>query len=345
MDLLRLAKVSPFSRRDFLKWGSLAFLGMYLPDFYPKPTGQALMNGRVLDDVATVYDQPSFDARFVKVVWRDLVVTINAVTVGAEPAHNRVWYQVNGEGYVHSGSIQPVNIQSHSPVLEIPPGGILAEVTVPFTEARWKPSNKIRLAYRIYFGTTAWVLGIIRDEQDMLWYRIFDDKWKVEYYVDARHLRLIPLDELGPINAEIPPEEKRLEIRLAEQVLIAWEGGKPIFMSRIASGARFSNGDFTTPTGRYMTFHKRPYRHMAAGDFAAANSYDLPGVPWVCYFTPEGISIHGTFWHNDFGKPRSHGCINLSTEAARWVYRWTQPYVPGEEQYAYKDFGTTLDIH
>jgi lipoprotein-anchoring transpeptidase ErfK/SrfK len=68
---------------------------------------------------------------------------------------------------------------------------------------------------------------------------------------------------------------------------------------------------------------------MADGDFAAPASYDLPGVPWVSYLTDSGISFHGTYWHNDFGKPRSHGCINLPTPSARWVYLWTRPTYPG----------------
>ena len=83
---------------------------------------------------------------------------------------------------------------------------------------------------------------------------------------------------------------------------------------------------------------------MAAGDRAAPNSYDLPGVPWVSYFTESGISFHGTFWHNDFGHPRSHGCVNLATAAARWIYRWTLPTVPAEEIFVFEEYGTGVDI-
>ena len=92
-----------------------------------------------------------------------------------------------------------------------------------------------------------------------------------------------------------------------------------------------------------MTFHKRPSRHMAAGNLAA-NGYDLPGVPWVIYFTEEGIAIHGTFWHNDFGRPRSHGCINVAPHVAKWIYRWTNPEVPVHAQSVYKSYGTVLDV-
>jgi lipoprotein-anchoring transpeptidase ErfK/SrfK len=132
-------------------------------------------------------------------------------------------------------------------------------------------------------------------------------------------------------------------VYLPEQLLIAYEGDKPVFMTRIASGAKFSDGNYTTPIGHHITFHKRPSRHMAAGNLAY-NGYDLPGVPWICYITESGIAFHGTYWHNDYGRPRSHGCINLSPQAAQWIYRWTIPVVPYSEQRAYEAYGTSVLI-
>jgi lipoprotein-anchoring transpeptidase ErfK/SrfK len=115
-------------------------------------------------------------------------------------------------------------------------------------------------------------------------------------------------------------------------------------ITKAATGGRFSDGDYTTPFGNYITSRKRPSRHMASEDLAAANSYDLPGVPWVSYITRSGISFHGTFWHNDFGKPRSHGCINLSPSAASWIYRWTMPVVPFEQRTVEKETGTRVIV-
>jgi lipoprotein-anchoring transpeptidase ErfK/SrfK len=81
---------------------------------------------------------------------------------------------------------------------------------------------------------------------------------------------------------------------------------------------------------------------MSAGN--RASGYDLVGVPWVAYVTVDGISFHGTYWHNDFGIPRSHGCINLTPEAAKWLYRWTLPVVPSDEQQVWEDFGTKVQV-
>ena len=82
---------------------------------------------------------------------------------------------------------------------------------------------------------------------------------------------------------------------------------------------------------------------MAAGDIAS-NGYDLPGVPWVIYITESGISFHGTYWHNDYGNPRSHGCINLAPQTAKWLFRWTMPTVPPEKQFVYEYTGTHVEI-
>jgi lipoprotein-anchoring transpeptidase ErfK/SrfK len=64
---------------------------------------------------------------------------------------------------------------------------------------------------------------------------------------------------------------------------------------------------------------------------ANLEDYELPGVPWCMFFTTTGIALHGTYWHNDFGRPRSHGCVNMRSEDAKWLYRWTLPEVPYEQ--------------
>jgi lipoprotein-anchoring transpeptidase ErfK/SrfK len=181
------------------------------------------------------------------------------------------------------------------------------------------------------------------DDQGNPWYGVRDDKWDYMFYVPAPHLRIITRDEFRPISPNVLIENKRIEVHLPAQVMIAYEYDRPVFMARVATGAIFSNGDFSTPPGKYTTFHKRPSRHMARGNLAA-NGYDLPGVPWNSYITEEGIAIHGTYWHNNFGGPRSHGCINLTPQAARWVYLWTLPVVPYELESLYEDYGTTVDI-
>ena len=152
-----------------------------------------------------------------------------------------------------------------------------------------------------------------------VWYRLLDDKFEKDYYVPAQHIRLISAEELTPLSPHVASENKRVEVRLDEQLLLAYENGKAIFATRVSTGGKRLSGTYTTPVGSFLTYHKRPTRHMANGDIAS-NGFDFPGVPWVLYITESGISFHGTYWHNNFGHPMSHGCVNMPTPEAQWFY-------------------------
>jgi hypothetical protein len=303
------------------------------------------LEGRTIYNLIEVFDRPSLSGKLVKQYWQDSIFPITEVTIGdEEPAYNRIWYRIGEVGYAHSGGIQPVRTRINQPTAEIPKGGQLAEVTVPYTDALWDLGSHQRVAYRYYYETTHWVIGITQSPDGGQFYRILDDKWELILYVPANHLRLIPPAEISLISADVPPEAKRLEVRTADQVVIAYEWDRPVFMAKTATGAEFSNGKFYTPTGRHTTFHKRPSRHMASGNLAF-NGFDLPGIPWVSYITESGVAFHGTYWHNDFGKRRSHGCINLTSQAAKWIFRWTLPSVQPHEQYAFDRYATKVDIY
>jgi lipoprotein-anchoring transpeptidase ErfK/SrfK len=300
--------------------------------------------GRVLNPYVDVYDIPSFSGNRVNRHWLDWLLPITGITVGKfEDSFNMVWYKVGEEGFAHSGLIQPVFTITNPVITDIPLGGTLAEVTVPYTDAHWKPSQEEPVAYRFYYSTTYWVMELVLDKDGNPWYGVKDDKWEYMYFVPAPHLRLIPANELQPISINVPPDEKRIEVHIPEQVMIAYEYDQPVFMARIASGAIFSNGDYSTPVGSHQTFHKRASRHMARGNLAE-NGYDLPGVPWNSYITEDGIAFHGTYWHNNFGHPRSHGCINLTPQAAKWVYLWTNPIAAPDQEDVYKTTGTNVDV-
>jgi hypothetical protein len=337
------------SRQGFLKLAGLGLLGTLFPGGWITELGITRlagdpMQGRVTEEKADVFDNPSFSGNKVKLIWRDTVFPITAATIGDdEPSYNRVWYQIGEEGFIHSGLVQPVRTLVNQPAREIPATGVLAEVTVPFTDARRVPGRLEDVVYRFYYDTIYWITEIIQDANGEVWYGVLDDKWKFTHYVLASHLHIIPENELSPLSPGIPLDQKRIEVHTTEQVVIAYERDKPVFMSKAATGAAFRDGNHYTPPGQYITFCKRPCRHMAAGDLAS-NGYDLPGVPWICYITENGVAFHGTYWHNDFGKQRSHGCINLPPQAARWIYRWTQPEVPPFEQQVYVNYGTTVDV-
>jgi lipoprotein-anchoring transpeptidase ErfK/SrfK len=342
-------RFASISRREFLKLGGVGLFGLLLPKIsnpistanFLFPSGQ---QGRVTDATLNIYRSPSFDDEIISIFWRDIVLHITGIAISEDvSAYNRVWYQINGVGYAYSGSIQPVKTILNYPVTSLPKKNNLAEVTVPFTDAYSYPKKTDEVLYRFYYETTHWVDEVVVDNDKNTWYRISDDKFETFQYVPANHLRLIPDAELSILSPEIPNELKRIEVRINSQVVIAYEAEKPVFMTRASTGGSFNKGIFATPYGRQITFHKRPSAHMAAGNLAS-NGFDLPGVPWVSYITESGVAFHGTFWHNDFGKPRSHGCINISSTAAKWIYRWTQPIVLPEEKYRFLDYGTRVDV-
>ncbi|HMB21986.1 MAG: L,D-transpeptidase [Chloroflexota bacterium] len=334
------------SRRDFLKLSKYGMMGIFLPGLsthFPQEDEFSNLQGRIIDRTVWTYDEPNEKAKRVKLYWHDLVVPITNTTIGSdETAYNRVWYQLEAGGYAYSGGIQPVRTILNTPQ-EIPTRGALGEVSVPFTDAYLEADLTSDLIYRLYYETVHWVTGAVDGTDGSKWYRLLDDKFETYYHVPAKHIRIISNEELAPLSPDVPAENKRVEVRLDDQLLIAYEGGKTAFATRVSTGVKRLSGNYTTPEGDYITFHKRPTRHMAAGDIAS-NGFDLPGVPWVLYITKGGISFHGTYWHNDYGRPHSHGCINMAPQAAKWLYRWTTPTVPPEKPVVSGYVGTKVEI-
>lgn len=302
------------------------------------------LQGRVMDRTLWMYAEPDFQSKRLKLYWRDLVMPITNTTISEDgAAYNRVWYQVGDGGYVYSGGIQPVRTILNEPQT-IPRRGALGEVSVPFTEARLEADQNAEVVYRLYYESVHWVAASARNATDgSTWYTLRDDKNHTSYYVPAQHIRLLTPDELAPLSPQLPAKEKFVEVRLDDQLLMAYEKGGLVFATRVSTGGKRLSGRYTTPTGEFLTYHKRPTRHMAAGDIASSG-FDLPGVPWVLYIKENGISFHGTYWHNDYGRPRSHGCINLTPQAAKWLFRWTTPTVPPDKELIYGLVGTKVEI-
>ena len=171
-----------------------------------------------------------------------------------------------------------------------------------------------------------------------------EDRWGESYYVNASHLRIIDNEELLPVSPELEPESKTILVDTKNQVLIAYEDNIPVMISAISSGLSSQDMNLTTPVGEYSINYKRPSRHMVHSDKVGINDSALYGVPWVSYFTDSGIAFHGTYWHNDYSLPRSHGCVNLPIHAAHWIYLWTDPVVPPRVKKYVSRFGTRVEV-
>jgi lipoprotein-anchoring transpeptidase ErfK/SrfK len=108
-----------------------------------------------------------------------------------------------------------------------------------------------------------------------------------------------------------------IDVDLTHQTLVAYQGDEVARTMLVSTGL-----DRTpTPVGLFRIQSKMRYDDMRGSD------YYLRNVPYVMYFY-KGYGLHGTYWHANFGHPMSHGCINLPTEEAKWLYYWVAVGTP-----------------
>jgi lipoprotein-anchoring transpeptidase ErfK/SrfK len=343
------------SRRDFLKLGSLALGGLAFRPFFPQESDQDYGDlARVAIREIDLRALPDDQSEIVGKRYRDQLVQIYfemEATDGPE-FYNRLWYRAWG-GYLHSAYLQRVKLNFNRPLNEIPEGGQLGEVTVPFTQSySYSRYDGWRHEYRLYYETTHWVTGIDEGPDGEPWYRITDELQPVDYHIPAIHVRPIPAEELIPISPDVPASDKRIEIELARQTLTAFESGEQVFQTKVSTGVSRStppeNGIPTdTPKGRFNIYSKMPSKHMGDGNLMRGDfdleAYELVGVPWTTFFAQGGYALHGTYWHNNFGWQMSHGCVNMRNEDARWIFRWTTP-VNDNPEIEKTGFGTLVHV-
>lgn len=336
------------SRREFFKLGAYGLTGAFLPQFETFGVKSAPEYGRVVEDSITLFQEPSFSALKLNSHKFDSILPLSETVTGDPiPIYNPTWYRIGETGYAHSSDLQPVDVRLNKPVESLPSKGALAEVTVPFSDVRRKLSPEADPKYRFYYGSNHWVDQLAYDENGIARYRVKDDLIRGRtYFIDASHMRLVPDEELGPIRPEVPLEDKRVDVYLAEQVMICYEGNDPVRIASVSTGDEAANPVYATPRGSFSTFWKKPSRHMRSVDPAQLGDYDLHGVPYVSYITLTGFAFHGVYWHNDFGRPRSHGCINLTPADAKFLFRWTQPSVPpGDYERLSRGNATRVEIY
>lgn len=140
---------------------------------------------------------------------------------------------------------------------------------------------------------------------------------------------------------------KWIDISIRDQSLVAYEGKKAVYATLVSTG-RGGLGDPeevpATVRGTFM-IHSKHISSTMDGEEDVSDSFNLRDVPFVQYFH-KGYALHGTYWHDDFGKIRSHGCVNLSPIDSAWLFEWTDPRVPeGWHAALNKERGTVVYIH
>lgn len=142
---------------------------------------------------------------------------------------------------------------------------------------------------------------------------------------------LIPIrNVLGDTSSE-----KRIEVDLTNQKVYAYEGEKKVYEFTVSTG-KWAH----TPTGEFRIWAKVRSQKMSGGDKTLGTYYYLPNVPNVMFFSNNtiakmrGFSFHGTYWHDNFGHPMSHGCVNMRTSDAQTLYEWANPVVTNQKAWS-----------
>jgi lipoprotein-anchoring transpeptidase ErfK/SrfK len=143
----------------------------------------------------------------------------------------------------------------------------------------------------------------------------------VEEWMDAGTLRVV--EAAAPPPQLTNPEERWLDVDADREVLVAYEGALPVYATLVSTGQK----DTPTDPGVYRV--QKKVMEIDMRDLKAEDPYSVANVPWTQVFFPDdGLALHTAYWHDKFGTARSHGCVNLAPSDARWLYFWTDPWVP-----------------
>jgi L,D-transpeptidase-like protein len=140
---------------------------------------------------------------------------------------------------------------------------------------------------------------------------------------------------------------KWIDVSIRKQLLVAYEGKRPVYATLVSTG-RGEMGDpaetHATVRGAFRIASKHISGTMDGSEATREDAFDLRDVPYIQYFY-EGYALHGAYWHDEFGKVRSHGCINLAPADAAWLFEWTDPPVPEGWHGAVSPSGTLVVTH
>jgi hypothetical protein len=159
------------------------------------------------------------------------------------------------------------------------------------------------------------ILEVATKDDKLLAYRVGAEQW-----MHPADLRIFEPAAPPPL---LKPHERWIDIDLDRQILVAFEGELAVYATMISSGTNQT----PTQSGLYRVWLKQSEADMK--NLKAEDPYSVATVPWTQFFYPEDdLALHTAYWHDGFGKQKSHGCVNLAPRDARWLYYWSEPQVP-----------------
>lgn len=294
--------------------------------------------GRVCLGKVSVRSRPTPDGEVVKEIYDDAVVVWLREVIGDSPGYgSRRWVETP-DGYIYAPRLQPVFNHPNPALAQLPNTevgpGMWAEVTVPYVDITIAnppirtPSLKDKTFPRLYFSQVVWIDGMKANAEGKVLYRI-NQKFGTYgdiFWAPAEAFKPITAEDMTPISPDVA--DKKVVVNVTRQTLSCLENGREVHFCRVSTGAKFDyQGNpvdkWSTPLGPHPIYRKLMSLHMSG-----QTTGDWPAVPWTCFITGEGVAVHSTYWHNEFGVPRSHGCVNVAPDDARFVFRWTNPPVP-----------------
>lgn len=205
----------------------------------------------------------------------------------------------------------------------------------PCVNMRSGPDEEYPVVLKLRTGIVLEVSATVTDKTGRSWYKIKPDH-KVRYperitsdwYVASNLVQFFYDDGAHELSSRNATTTKHIIVSRSKQTLTAYDGDILYMEILISTGLELT----PTPLGTYKVYRMTPSRYMQGPIPGLSDQpYDLPGVPWNLYFTVDGAVIHGVYWHDHFGQPWSHGCVNVPLDKAKELYMWA-------------DMGTTVTV-
>ena len=276
---------------------------VYNPLIAGTPTIHVVLSGESLNAIARRYGVASED-----ILRANNIANVNLIYAGQELT---IWTAAAAEAAVNevdelaeqANAAEVATSLENMITYEVRPGDLL---------------SRIAERYGVSWTTIAQINGITDPN------RLFAGQLIQIPLVDENGQ--VVLDDMGLIVRSGPGATisvgKQIVVDLSEQKTYAYEDGVLVYDTLVSTGLPGT----PTVTGDYQIYHRTPAQRMVGP------GYDLDNVEWVQYFF-EGYGLHGTYWHNNFGHPMSHGCVNMTNEAAKWFYDWATYGTPVHVQY------------
>jgi lipoprotein-anchoring transpeptidase ErfK/SrfK len=278
----------------------------------PVTVDEGVRYGRVIVSPAILYSDPEQAARRQNPS-RTFPNEEVYITFSSEVTYDgELYYEVMENGWVAASDIEEVfpsdyqGIQIHT----FPTGGFgwMVDNGFSYQSPPSEGKQRMRGAYLTRYSLHE-VYDIAIQEDGEHWYKIGDQQWVAD--VDFSY---VALREANPTMNQRP---RWIEVNLSQQNLVVYEDEKPIFATLVSTGRQPA----WTGEGAYTIYNKIDMHPLISPDPVAIGDYYLEDVPYLLYYQGSW-AIHSAYWHDKFGKPNSHGCVNLSMQDADWLFAW-----------------------